>query len=282
MSDSILKPEDYVEPRCLLCDEPFGAKPQVKAVPQQRIIQKMDEYMSHRDYEGAERHLLYWYEEARLGRDRKGQLMICNELTGHYRKIGDKDKAYERGEESLALLHELDMENSISAGTTCVNYATACSAFGDNDRAMELFTKAKEIYESSTTTRADLLGGLYNNMALTCVALKDFSGACELYEQALALMGNVDGGELEQAITYLNMANAVEDELGLEAGEEQINDYLDKAEELFNTPSLVRDGYYAFVCEKCFPTFQYYGYFLTANELAARAERIYRENGQGQ
>lgn len=280
MSDTILKPEDYVEPRCLLCDEPYGAEPAVKHVPQQRIIQKMDEYMSRRDYEGAGRHLLFWYEEARLGRDQKGQLMICNELVGHYRKIGDRDKAYERGEESLALLHELDMENSISAGTTYVNYATACNAFGDNARAMELFTRAKEVYESSSLTRPDLLGGLYNNMALTCVALKDFSSAHELYAMALKLMENVDGGELEQAITYLNMANAVEDELGLEAGENQINDYLDKAEELFNTLSLVRDGYYAFVCEKCIPTFQYYGYFLTAQELTDRAESIYSENEQ--
>ena len=67
MSDDkgYLTPEDYAEPRCLLCDDPYGAAPKVKAVPQQRIIQKMDEYMSHRDYAGAERHLKYWLEEGR-------------------------------------------------------------------------------------------------------------------------------------------------------------------------------------------------------------------------
>ena len=55
-----LQKEDYEEPRCVLCGEPYGAEPPVQAVPQQRIIQKMDEYMSRRDYAGAERHLLYW------------------------------------------------------------------------------------------------------------------------------------------------------------------------------------------------------------------------------
>ena len=39
----------------------------------------------------------------------------------------------------------------------------------------------------------------------------------------------------------------------------------------------VRIGYYAFVCEKCTPTFEYYGYFLTAEALKETAEKIYRE-----
>ena len=36
-----------------------------------------------------------------------------------------------------------------------------------------------------------------------------------------------------------------------------------------------RDGYYAFVCEKCAPTFDYYGYFLIADDLNERAKAIY-------
>ena len=64
-----LEPADYMEPRCVLCDEPYGVTAEVKPVPQQRIIAKMNEYMSLRDYKGAERHLMYWLEEAKLGRD---------------------------------------------------------------------------------------------------------------------------------------------------------------------------------------------------------------------
>ena len=37
--------------------------------PQMRIIDKMNEYMGRRDYEGAERHLKYWLTEAVLGKD---------------------------------------------------------------------------------------------------------------------------------------------------------------------------------------------------------------------
>ena len=89
-NSNVLKPEDYVEPNCVLCGDPYGVTPEVKPVPQQRIIQKMDEYMSRKDYEGAERHLLYWLEEAKLGKDLRGQLSIRNELIGFYRKRGRK------------------------------------------------------------------------------------------------------------------------------------------------------------------------------------------------
>ena len=30
--------EDYLEPRCLLCEEPYGAEAKIRTVPQQRIM----------------------------------------------------------------------------------------------------------------------------------------------------------------------------------------------------------------------------------------------------
>ena len=36
-----------------------------------------------------------------------------------------------------------------------------------------------------------------------------------------------------------------------------------------------RDGYYAFVCEKCASVFGYYGRFFYEKELTERARRIY-------
>lgn len=270
----------------------------IRPVPQRRIIDKMDEYMSRRDYNGAERHLLYWLEEAKLGGDLQGQLMLRNELVGHYRKTGQKEPAMESAAMALDLLRELDMENTITAGTTYVNIATACGAFGDHERAIRLFEKARAAYESSSQTETQLLGGLYNNMALTCTELGRCEEALALYEKAADLMGRVPDGELEQAITYLNMANTVEVQLGLEAGEQQINALVERAEELLEAKGeellgkgeaaltdgtdlramkqeeRARLGYYAFVCEKCAPTFAYYGYFMTAESLTERSEEL--------
>ena len=272
----IIKPEDYLEPGCPLCEDPYGAEPKARRVPQQRIMEKMDDYMSRRDYDGAERHLLYWLQEAQLGQDLRGELMIRNELVGHYRKVQRKDAAFLHAARALALLDILAFEGTLSSGTTYVNVATAYNAFGENEESMRLFEKARAVYESAPGIDPALLGGLYNNMALVCVSMKKFREADELYHKALSVMADVPGGDLEQAITCLNMANAVEDELGAEAGEARINELAERAFWLLDHSAAPRDGYYGFVCEKCAPAFSWCGYFMQAEELEGRAEAIYQ------
>ena len=169
----------------------------------------------------------------------------------------------------------LDCQSGIRAGTTCINAATAYSAFGDNQRALELFERAKALYESTPHTQAHLLGGLYNNMALVLQTLGRFPEAFELYNQAMKTMETVPGGVLEQAITCLNMADAVAAQFGQEEGEARICELLDRADELLHDKSAPHNGYYAFVCEKCSPTFSYYGYFAVAEELQREAKEIY-------
>ena len=253
----------------------------MQTIPQQRVIEKLDEHMAHRDYAGAERHLEYWLAEAQAIGDKRGELMVRNELVGHFRKTGVAEKAFEHAEAALGLLDQLGFDGSISAGTTYTNVATAFNAFGRNDESLALFEKAAKAYEASPHTAPQLLGGLYNNMALTCVALGRFDDADALYQKALDTMARVENGELEQAITYLNMADAVEAQASIgsqdddSAAEHKIEQLLDTALELLDTPTLPRDGYYAFVCEKCAPSFGHHGYFLADEDLRSRANDIY-------
>ena len=260
---------------------------QSNSIPQQRVVEKLDEHMSRRDYAGAERHLLYWLGEAIALGDARGELMVRNELVGHFRKTGERDRAFAHAREALRLLGELEMSGTISAGTTYTNVATAYNAFGEHERSLDLFQRALDLYEQSPHTQPQLIGGLYNNMALTCIALQRFDEADGLYHKALDIMATVENGELEQAITYLNMADAVvaraKESFGGDADavmqdpacEEVVGSLLDTAYRLLDTPSVPRDGYYAFVCEKCAPTFAYYGYFLVDEDLRARAKEIY-------
>lgn len=268
--DKPLRPEDYEEPSCPLCMEQSDVRP----IPQQRVAQKLDDYMSRRDYAGAERHLLYWLEEARLGRDLRGELFLCNELVGHYRKTANRDAALRFIERALALLDALGFTDGVSAGTTLVNAATALSAFDEHERALELFERARVIYEADSV-RPQLLGGLYNNMATVCAALGRYGEAFALYERAMEQMALVRGGALEQAVTCLNMADAVAAEQGAEAGEARIAELLDRAEALLRDESIPHDGYYAFVCEKCAPGFAHYGWFAAARDCRDAAKEIY-------
>lgn len=272
-----IAPEDYAEPRCLMCmDQPGDA---IKPVPQQRIIEKLDEYMSRRDYAGAKRHLLYWLEEARLAGDMRGELTLCCELVGHFRKTGDRDEALKYVSETVSLLDRLGFEKNVSAGTALVNAATACSAFGENERALNLFVKARAAYSACPNVKPELLGGLCNNMALCCSALGDFDRALELYKEADGFMRQVEGGEAERAITCLNAADTLEARDGAEKAEKEIFDLVEKAVGLLDSPGIKRDGYYAFVCEKCAPGFEHHGFFADAQRFSLISEKIYAENG---
>ena len=82
----------------------------IRPVPQRRISEKVNECMARKDYAGVERVLLYWLEEAKAGRDLRGQLMIRNEMVGHYRKTGEREKAHESAEDAIRLIREMDFQ----------------------------------------------------------------------------------------------------------------------------------------------------------------------------
>lgn len=261
-----LDKEDY-ETRCSTC-----SKEKTDMIPMDRIITKMDSYLDKKDYNGAISHLEYWRNEADNINDKRGKFSVCNELMGCYRKTGEKDKAIERAEEAMALLELLEIDGA-SAGTCYVNSATVYCAFGEKSRSLSLFEKAEEEYKKAGNASNFMIAGLYNNMGLVLVDLKRFGEAYRCYQRAIEVLG--DNGQLEKAITMLNMADAAEAEHGLEKAEKKIDQYLENASKLLDDESVPRDGYYAFVCEKCASVFDYHGWFMYAADLNERAKTIY-------
>lgn len=268
MNNSILKKEDYEEPSCLL-----NMKPHVTAVPIGRILEKLDDYCSRNDYVSAERHLDYWLSEARQGCDERGELTVLNEQIGLFRKTEQREKCIEAVGKALELSERIE-GNSASRGTTLVNAATGCKACGMDERALQLYNEARSVYELRLEADDARLGALYNNMAVTLAGLGNFTEARALYEKAMSIMSVQPRGNLEVAVTCLNLADLVNAESGPEAGETEINAFLDRAEKLLENET-VMDGYYAFICEKCAPSFGYYGYFLTEKKLRKAAKEIY-------
>lgn len=270
-----LKREDYAEPSCPFCTDGLDGKKTVHPIDVCRMTEKLNAYLDRNNYDAAERHLQYWLAEAQNGNDERGALSVRNEQMGLYRKRGKREEALNAVRQALSLLRALQFEGTLTAGTTYVNAATVYKAFGMAKDALPLYRAAQEIYEKSLREDDARLGGLYNNMALALADEKQFREAEACYRKALTVMAQVEHGEAEAAITYLNMADLAAEELGLLASEEIVSAYLDKAEALLQTPTLPRNGYYAFVCEKCAPTFDYFGRFAYARELKERSEEIY-------
>lgn len=269
MNDFLSK-DDYEEPKC-----PLNMHPEITPIPVGRMIEKLDSYLNRNDYDAAERHLRYWIAEADACHDPRGKLTVLNEQIGLYRKTGKGSECLRAITDALTLAASMDMEESITYGTTLINAATGYKAFGKAEEALPLYRKARTIYESALEPDDGRLGGLYNNMALALVDLKEFREAEDLYHRAVSVMEKQENGALEVAITCLNLADLVLAETGAEAGEKEIEKHLVKAEKLLYTENLPKDGYYAFVCEKCAPVFGYYGFFLTEQELNRRARKIH-------
>lgn len=249
--------------------------PEKRPVPVDRIMKKLDLYLSRKDLKRAEKLLRYWLAEAEACRDRRGMLTVLNEQIGLYRKTGREAECLQAISAALALSDELGMEGTVSFGTTLINAATGYKAFGKVQEALMLYERARGIYESSLGPEDERLAALYNNMALALTENGDFREAEALFMKAVKVMNGQENGALEAAITWLNLADLANAELGPADGAEKTEAYLEKAEELLNTQGLPRNGYYAFVCEKCAPVFGYYGYFLTEQELNERARNIY-------
>ncbi len=275
MSD-YLKQEDYAEPQCLLCGpDPQSKEAAITRIPTARVIEKLDDYFAGNDLAGAERHLRYWEKEATEGGDDRGRFTVCNELMGLLRKLGRREEALAYAGRTLALAERLGMTENVTGATALLNAGTVFKAFGEPAEGLPLFERAKAIYEAQLPQNDARLAGLWNNMALTLVDLGRFEEAEALFDKAIRLTEETPGMQGDAAISLLNKANLIEARNGLLEGNDAICACLERAEALLCDPALPRDGYHAFVCEKCAPTFGYYGWFAFSRELEERAEQLY-------
>lgn len=272
MSD-ILNKEDYQEPRCLICDtaEDTG---RVEKIPMQRIVARLDEYIESRDVSGALRLLSYWIDEAESRGDLGGLLSLFNEKMGLMRNNARYGEAAEAAAAALDILKRQDFSEDSVTGTTYLNAATVYNAAGDYAAAAEYYDLAKENYERLLEPSDPRMGGLYNNMAVNLGRTGRFDEAFEAYGKALEIMKGTRYGDLERAVTCVNLANLCELRSGITEGEQEIFGWLQKASELLDG-NTVLTPYAAYVFEKCAPAFLYYGWFAYAEELKERAERIH-------
>ncbi len=265
---------DYLEPACPLCDgASFYARQEgapLGRIPVARVIDKLDALFAVNDYVAAGKLLTYWRDEAVALRDTHGELAIVNELVGYYRKQNAPVEGLAAVERSLALVDALEQGEGASGATILINCATAYKAFGMAERALPLYRRAEEIYQTVLRPGDARFGALYNNMALALADLGRCDAAEEAYRSALAVMEQVEGGEAECAITYINLAHMYET-----THPEQIDACLRRAYELLKSECLSHDGYYAFVLEKCAPSFGYFGNTEICEELTEESRRIY-------
>lgn len=238
-------------------------------IPLLRIRETLDDYLSKKEYEKAENQLNYWLDEAKNKHDEAGEVAILNELMGLYRKLNKKDDALRVITEAVEKIDVYGMNDTITAASTYTNAAAVYKAFGDYFRSIAFYAKAKTILERELTPGDPRLANLYNKYAMALTDAGEYSKALLMYKNALDIMSTarVKNGELDCAVTYLNIAKLYESKEGMVRAEATIYDFLDRAYEALVNEKLPKDDYYRMVLGKCIPVFDYFGQFLRCNEL---------------
>ncbi len=269
---------DYAEPLCPFCDGEEFYYPKKDSpegyIPIDRIINKIDNLFDKNNYEEAGRLLEYWRADALELHDKRGELAMESELIGYYRKQNLSDACLKSTQRALELVDELKQYNMASGATIYINCATAYKAFGMPKDALSLYTKAEGIYKSILPQNDPRFGALYNNMALAFEDLERFSDAELAYYKALNIMKNAPNGELECAITYINLAHLYEKCNKLE----KTRECLDFAYTMLMNVNNPRNGYFAFVLEKCAPSFAYFGKEDIYSQMIKESKDIYERS----
>ena len=154
MNDFLSK-DDYEEPRCLL-----NMHPKVTPISVGRMIEKLDSYLNQNDYDAAERHLKYWLTEADAGHDMRGKLTVLNEQIGFYRKTGKESECLRAVSDALSFADSMDMNKSVTYGTTLINAATGYKAFGKAEMHYRSTARHRLFMKKHLTTLTDDLAVL--------------------------------------------------------------------------------------------------------------------------
>ena len=260
-------------------NEKFGcttcSKESYDIVPIARVLEKIDSLFQRNDLDGAGRVLDYWENEARRLNDERGLLEILNEKIGFYRRTNEKTSALNAVSEAFALIDKLGICGQQSTGTVYLNGATTMKAFGEAERAMVYYEKARDIYKKTLPDNDFRLAAFYNNVSSAYKELGEFTKCEESCLQAISILEKTGGYYGEMAISHINLAHLYYD---LDSFDERVYNEMEKAWELLMNSENKRDGNYAFICSKCYPSFGFFGYFEFETRLKDIVKEIYEGN----
>lgn len=240
-------------------------------IPIENIIRECDRLFHQENKQALGEHLRFWRRRAAEMGDKKGELTMLSEMMGHYRMNREEARGIVAVRDGFALIEELGIENTVSAGTIYINGATALQSFGLPGEALKYYRTSQKCYENNLSPRDPLFAALYNNMASACIDLQAFEEAEKYYLLAADILKSAQQ-QMDLATTFVNLAQLYD---ALDPEDVRIEQNLDLAFECFENSAIPRDGYYAHTCRKCAPAFGYFGRFIDEAALQKRAEDFY-------
>ena len=202
------------------------------------VFSGLDRLFSENRVGEVERYLTQALSEAEYENDRESMLAIYNELISFHRTTGENDKALYFCRQAMRLAKQMDIEDTISYGTTLMNVANANRTAGNLLEALGYYNKVHDIYMDQLGPHDILLAGYYNNIAQLYQELGDYDKAVDALEKSLVIIERHENAGAEIADTCANLGESL-----LRAG--RLDEAKDRLEEAVRRYQFMNDrGYH--------------------------------------
>ena len=267
---------DYQETACPFDTSMYQKEPTIPEskgrVDVKAVLAAVDRMNSELRYDDSRTYLENALEDSQRLQDKAGELGLLSELIGVYRKQGSKEKGIGAVRSAFSLVLELGLEGTSTAGTVWLNGATALREFGEYEEALSYFNMSCRAYAATIAPDDYRFAGLFNNMGTCLAALERYDEAMSYYGKALSIVKGNSLTPIEEAVTYLNMAEAAS-RMDPENTEET-EKYVDACLGIFFDQKSPRDDYYSYFAKNCASGLKDLGYFRDAKKLLTIAEQI--------
>lgn len=149
-----------------------------------------------------------WKKQAEEEGDKAASVTILNEMMGYFRETSQYEKSIGCGEEALALMKEMNLENTLPYATTLLNTANALRAAGKLEESADRYGRVFALFEQLVSSEDFAYAELYNNVALLYQELGRFPQAVQCLRNALSICLSTEGKEFQTAVTYTNLGTS--------------------------------------------------------------------------
>ncbi len=174
----------------------------------EKVLEQLDELFASHRVDQVEPFLLEKIDEAAAQGEVGPMITLLNEIIGHYREMGEFEKAISCCKQVLLLVDQAGLKGSVVYATTLLNVANACRATGLLQESMLYYQEVKAVYEKELEHGDFRYASLYNNMSLLFQEMGDYESACDCLERALSIATMYKEARIEVAVTYTNLATS--------------------------------------------------------------------------
>ena len=172
-----------------------------------KFYEALDRLYENKESYKVEGFLQSCLEEARFDADFGALIIICNELGGYYRAVGNHEGGVPLYMLALDCIKKLGMENTENHATTLINQATNFAVWGKPEEALPIFEKAGQILVDLGITVDFRMATLHNNMSILCQDMENYEKALFHLQNALEILCKLEDTEVEVATTYTIIAH---------------------------------------------------------------------------